>query len=52
MLYKCDICGLHYRSKRLAESCLGWCSKHNSCNLKITIHSIEREQKKEKTDGN
>jgi len=37
----CEICGLHYATKELAEKCQEWCSKHNSCNLAIAMQSIE-----------
>ncbi len=39
--YQCSICKLHYKSNKLADECHRWCSKHDSCNLKIASQSIE-----------
>lgn len=41
-LYKCGICELIYKEKRLDEKCEEWCKKNNSCNLNITKHSIKQ----------
>ncbi len=41
MEYRCDICGLHYRKRKLAEECYAWCTKHDSCNLKTARQSLE-----------
>ncbi|MEM3178178.1 MAG: hypothetical protein QXT36_03280 [Candidatus Micrarchaeaceae archaeon] len=43
-LFKCDICGLHYRDEKLAKMCHDWCSAHNSCNLSIARHSVEAQK--------
>lgn len=43
-LYFCEICKLHYRSRKLAEECQAWCSKHESCNLSIAGQSVEAEE--------
>ncbi len=43
--YQCSICKLHYESKPLADECHKWCSKHDSCNLKIARQSIEASKK-------
>lgn len=39
--YQCPICKLHYKEKVWATKCKAWCSKHESCNLSITRHSLE-----------
>ncbi|MDE1851629.1 MAG: hypothetical protein KGH69_02995 [Candidatus Micrarchaeota archaeon] len=44
MEYKCTICGLHYRSRELADRCYAWCSAHHSCNLEIGRQSMEAER--------
>ncbi len=45
-LFKCDICGLHYREESFAKECYDWCSTHNgSCNTEITKHSVEAESR-------
>ena len=43
-IYVCIVCGLHYRSKKLAEECYAWCSKHNSCRLDVAKQSIEAQK--------
>jgi len=43
-LFQCEECKLHYQEKNWAEKCEAWCKQHNSCNLKITKHSIEAEK--------
>ena len=40
--FECRICKLHFRSKAEADACYEWCSEHDSCNLEITKHAIER----------
>jgi hypothetical protein len=44
-LYQCHECGLHYTEKETAEKCEAWCKENNSCNLEITIRSVERLRK-------
>ncbi len=39
--YQCPICKLHYKERVWATKCKAWCSKHESCNLAITRHSLE-----------
>ncbi len=39
--FQCSICKLHYRNRGLSEGCYKWCSKHDSCNLKVASQSIE-----------
>ena len=41
--YKCDDCGLLYEDSGWAKKCYEWCTKHHSCNLGITRHSIKQE---------
>ena len=41
-VYACPECGLSYTDKDLAERCEDWCKTHNSCNLEITKHSINK----------
>ncbi|MGC9037808.1 MAG: hypothetical protein ACP5GD_02975 [Candidatus Micrarchaeia archaeon] len=47
-LYFCEVCGLHYTSKELAEKCQQWCSHHNSCNLEIARQSVEATKARER----
>jgi len=42
-LYVCEVCGLKYRERRLAEECEEFCSKHNSCSLEIIKHAVRNE---------
>ncbi len=44
-VYRCPECGLRYRSEELAKKCEAWCKEHNSCNLEISLLSIESEKK-------
>jgi hypothetical protein len=46
--YPCSVCGLHYKNKKDAKRCYNWCSAHDSCNLKITKYSLERQKGDEK----
>lgn len=41
-IHECEFCGLHYYDEKLARLCLKWCTKNNSCNLRITEKSVER----------
>lgn len=41
--YECEECDLKYEEKELAERCESWCKEHNSCNLKITKHAVNKE---------
>jgi len=34
-LFRCPVCHLKYKDKRLAERCKIWCKKHKSCNIEI-----------------
>lgn len=40
--YACGECFLHYHDEARAQECESWCRQHQSCNLEITRHSIER----------
>ena len=39
-VYQCEVCGFGYRDEDMAKKCQNWCSKHASCNLKITKNAI------------
>ena len=41
-LYRCDECGLHYRTADLAEACYQHCITFRACSLYITRQSVER----------
>ena len=42
--YKCDVCGLVYPEKDIAEKCQDWCETHDgSCNIEYTQHAVELE---------
>jgi len=43
--FKCGACGMLYNSKAFAKKCEAWCRKHKSCNLKITKHAINKNEK-------
>lgn len=43
VVYICEICDLSYEDKEWAKKCENWCRKNDSCNLKITSHSLESE---------
>ena len=40
--FKCGSCGLKYADAKTAEKCEAWCTEHNSCNLEITRHAVNR----------
>lgn len=42
--YKCEICGLIYKNKKIAEKCQDWCEKYKSCNLKISKNALNKEE--------
>jgi len=44
-IYQCPKCGLHYKEEKYANQCEMWCKGHESCNLDITGHAIESNQK-------
>lgn len=43
-VYICSECGLSYREKDLARKCKDWCKKHDSCNLEITKHAVNKKK--------
>lgn len=43
-IHICSECKLSYKEKELAEKCEAWCKKHNSCNLEITKHSVNKRE--------
>ncbi len=43
--YKCDVCGLVYREKEIAEKCQDWCETHeDSCNAEYIMQSVTFEE--------
>lgn len=43
-IYKCEECGLGYKSKEIAEKCENWCREHKSCNLDIIQNAIKEHE--------
>jgi len=43
--WQCEECGLVYEDKDWAEKCEAWCKEHKSCNLEITAHAEETQNK-------
>ncbi len=41
-VYYCSVCGYGYASQSLAEECEEYCTKHNSCSLRITAKGIRK----------
>lgn len=44
-LYECPECRLRYKEKEWMDKCEAWCKERHSCNLEITAHAIENENK-------
>lgn len=42
-LFVCPECGLAYREPEWAKKCAAWCREHQSCNLEITAHAVEKQ---------
>lgn len=42
-LLVCPECNLTYKEAEWAKKCLVWCKEHNSCNLEITKHAINKQ---------
>lgn len=40
-VYRCGICGFHYRDREMAQRCEEFC-KGGSCSSEITQESLER----------
>lgn len=38
--YQCEACGFVYASKKYAQQCEDFCTKHKGCSLEITQHAI------------
>lgn len=49
--HQCEKCGFQYAEKEWAEKCEGWCKKHNSCNVEITVHGTLPERKRDEVKG-
>ena len=50
-LYRCDVCGLLYREKQIAEKCQHWCETHEgSCNLEYALQAVSEHEAN--TEGN
>ncbi len=47
----CTECGLHYELKEMMEKCQAWCAQYKSCNLEITKHSIEYQNRSKLVDN-
>ena len=43
-VYTCLECGLSYINKDLAKKCEDWCKQHDSCNLEITKHAVNKKK--------
>ena len=43
-VFLCDVCGLAFRTRDWAMKCEAWCSTHQSCNLAIAEHAVNRGQ--------
>jgi len=43
--FQCEICGFYYDKKKWAEKCEKWCKEHHSCNIEITKHAIQLNNK-------
>lgn len=52
-LFRCPVCGLHYRDAKTAAECEAFCKAHNACSLEISMKSVEQEeaQRKSKNEG-
>lgn len=42
-VWKCDVCGFHYKEKEWAGKCETWCTDNHSCNLEIIAHAEENQ---------
>ena len=42
-IFLCESCHFGYPTKKLAERCEGYCTKHHSCSLEITQHALKKE---------
>ena len=40
ILFICEVCGLGYLEKEIAEKCEEWCTKTGTCNLEITKNAV------------
>jgi len=45
-VYACEICGLVYADKALAEKCERFCGEHKSCDLTIIKQAIGKLKEK------
>ena len=44
--YECNECGLTYKDKNTAKKCQEWCKKYKSCNLNITKHATNKNERR------
>lgn len=42
-LYRCEVCGLRYEDRELAEDCEQFCREHNACNTDIIQQAVDVE---------
>ncbi len=50
--YRCDVCGLLYRERQIAEKCQQWCETHEgSCNLEYALQAVDESEITEESEG-
>ncbi len=40
-IFTCNICGLKYKTKKLAEDCERYCKKNKSCSIELAKKAIK-----------
>jgi hypothetical protein len=40
ILFLCEVCGLGYRNREIAEECEAWCRKTGTCSIEITRKAV------------
>ena len=47
ILFKCPVCGLHYRDEETALECEKLCRSNNACSMEIAKHAVEYADKEQ-----
>jgi len=39
--FRCEECGMYYKTRETAQKCENFCKKHHACNTEIMKHAVQ-----------